>query len=76
MGTIRSVARLCIAIVSIAAGITRHEELSPVVNGHDGEWPRLYIDIYKFSSTRLSDGEQVEGWVQLGEHAMRNCPQW
>jgi len=33
-------------------------------------------ECYKFSSTRLSDGEQVDGWVQLGERAMRNCPQW
>jgi len=28
---------LCIAIVSIAAGRARHEELPPVVNRHDAE---------------------------------------
>jgi hypothetical protein len=30
-------------------------------------------ECHSFSSTRLSDGQAVQGWVQLGERA-RSCP--
>ena len=29
---------------------------------------------HKFSSTRESDGQKVDGWVQLGGPARGNCP--